>query len=194
MSQDTNVMVDIETLGKGPGCAILSIGAVAFDPLTGAINSERGFYVEVSKASCEAAGLTTRLGTLRWWMEQGDLARALLFRTEGDSAVALEYALRGLNNWLAGVGHRKGLQLWANDPQFDCAILKEAYCRFAGLPVPWNWRNERSCRTVVHAGKILGTENFKRNNPFEGIVHHALHDAEHQAKYVCDYVRAFREL
>ena len=35
-----NVMLDLETMGKGPSAAIVTIGAVFFDPMTGELGAE----------------------------------------------------------------------------------------------------------------------------------------------------------
>ena len=63
-----HVMLDLETLGKLPGCAILSIGAVYFELETGRLGDE--FYLNVDPASCTRAGLTIDGETLGWWMQQ----------------------------------------------------------------------------------------------------------------------------
>ena len=58
-----NVMIDLETLGRRAGCAILSIGAVAFDLKQG-LGEE--MYVVVNRQSCNAAELHEDLSTLDW--------------------------------------------------------------------------------------------------------------------------------
>ena len=35
-----NVMLDLETMGKGPNAAIVTIGGVFFDPMTGELGAE----------------------------------------------------------------------------------------------------------------------------------------------------------
>jgi DNA polymerase III epsilon subunit-like protein len=67
-------MIDIETLGLGPGATILSIGAVRFS--TDGLGEE--FYREISLQSCQAVGLEIDADTLEWWLEQdGDVADIL---------------------------------------------------------------------------------------------------------------------
>lgn len=69
-----HIMLDLETLGTQPGCAILSIGAVAFSPEAGAIASTEPFYVEISLEST-LPRFGVEAGTLRWWLEQGAATR-----------------------------------------------------------------------------------------------------------------------
>src|SRR5688572_29962905 len=75
-----DVMLDLETLGTRPGCAILSIGAVAFDRHTGALGPE--FYMVVNRKSCEAKGLTQDQSTLDWWSRQSAEAKKVLAEAE----------------------------------------------------------------------------------------------------------------
>src|SRR3990172_10155945 len=71
-----DVMVDLETLGRRAGCAILSIGAVAFDAETGKMGPE--FYMVVKMASCEKHGLHTDPETVAWWEKQNPEAQKVL--------------------------------------------------------------------------------------------------------------------
>jgi len=78
MSENVNdrdrVMLDIETLGQSPGCAILSVGAVRFN--------QRGlgaeFYRSVSREDCERLGLAVDEDTVAWWQDQPEAAREVL--------------------------------------------------------------------------------------------------------------------
>jgi hypothetical protein len=86
--------------------------------------------------------------------------------------------------------------VWANDPQFDVAILKsffdEPYWVDHGGWMrthnkwPFSFRAERSYRTLRDLawpdGGLTGVEPQK-------IAHHALHDAIYQAKVVCEGYR-----
>jgi len=73
-SRTDRVMIDIETLGTEPGCAILSIGAVHF---TAAGRGET-LYRNIDRASCEDAGLEIDEETVKWWSEQDEAAQAVL--------------------------------------------------------------------------------------------------------------------
>lgn len=71
-----HVMVDLETMGTLPGCAVASIGAVEFEPRTGKIGAS--FYLAIDLASCGALGLSCEVDTVKWWLGQTAEARAAL--------------------------------------------------------------------------------------------------------------------
>jgi hypothetical protein len=163
-------MVDIETLGLDAGAAILSIGAVRFDS-DGPTGDE--FYREVSLESCQEAGLEVDAQTLEWWLEQDEAARDAL--TGGQE---LADVLELFADWYGDAD-----EVWANSPSFDCALLEAAFTA-AGSEIPWTFKHERDVRTVAALDLV--------NEPdHDGVEHHALDDAAHQARYVA---KALREL
>ena len=175
-SRDWHLMIDIETLGKLPGCPVMSIGATFFKPETGAIGDT--FYRQIGLASEEANGAKICGDTVLWWMQQSEQARNSLCAT----GTAVNDALVELNDFCARKCDPDYLQVWANSPSFDLAILANAYAR-AGLTQFWKFYNERDVRTLVELGRQIDV-NPKRDMPFEGEPHYALDDAIHQAKYV----------
>jgi hypothetical protein len=64
-------------------------------------------------------------------------------------------------------------KIWANSPDFDCAILGEAYTR-CGIEKPWKFWDTRCCRTIYDLAGIR-----KADLP-TGKEHHALHDCYRQ--------------
>lgn len=166
-SDPTRVMVDIETLGKSPGCVILSIGAVKFTPGSPAIESE--YYVEIDRETCENAGLVAEESTLNWW-----LTNFTPDERPFDGDASLDEALAGLTSFSAGAD-----EVWANSPSFDCVILDAAYeaSGLVGQEAPWDFWQERDVRTIT---ALPGA----REIPDGGPDHHALYDAKHQAREV----------
>src|ERR1044072_6808668 len=71
-----DVIVDLETLGQVPGCAIISIGAVFMDLKRRQLGPE--FYVVVNTNSCQLAGLHEDDETKAWGAEQAPAAKAVL--------------------------------------------------------------------------------------------------------------------
>ena len=69
-----HVMVDLETLGTLPGCAIMSVGAVFFD--ASGLGAE--FYMVARQDSCTKAGLTIDAETASWWAQQAPDAQRVL--------------------------------------------------------------------------------------------------------------------
>jgi exodeoxyribonuclease VIII len=169
-----NVMVDLETLGTRPGSAILSIGAVRFD----GSNVLARFYRRIDWASWQAAGMTVDAGTIAWWLGQTDTARAEL--TEGQRE-PIDEVLADFAKWL-GDGEVK---LWGNGAAFDNALLAEAYQMVFGERAPWNFWNDRCYRTMK---SLLPEVKLERL----GTAHHALDDAESQARHLMEIVRALK--
>ena len=156
------VMVDIETLGRERGAAILSIGAVRFD--SAGVYGE--FYRSVNRESCEAAGLTVEEDTLSWWQGQDEAAREVLHGGEKLADVLFEFT-----QWFEDAN-----EIWANSPSFDCEILEAAY-EAVGLVEPWEFYHERDARTIKNLPIAPELEQ-------DGTEHDALDDAAHQARIV----------
>lgn len=163
-----HIMLDLETWGRAPGCAIRSIGAVSFDPVAGTILSK--FYRNVDDASCLAVGLEHDPETVQFWQEQSKAAQEALL----DNAVPLAEALGAFTKWFTGV---RGQQVYGHGASFDPPILEAAYAACL-LDAPWDFWNVRCCRT------ILAMANRRPERTSSDIHHHALHDAEAQARAV----------
>lgn len=168
-----DLMLDLETLGLSPGCAILEIALVRFDA-----EPELVFRRQVSVASCVRAGLRMEPETVEWWMKQSDAAR---LRWSADSAILLGEALGSLRSCVGRLRFNAArgdspLRLWANGAAFDVPILEAAY-RACDLPIPWNYREVRDMRTLMDLAEV-----DKDAIPFEGIEHSAADDAMHQAR------------
>jgi hypothetical protein len=173
----TDVMIDLETLGQRAGCAILSIGAVAFDHKTKQLGAE--CYVVVNRASCREHGLHEDAGTLAWWAKQADAAKAVLQQAE--SGVKLPKALAQLTSFLSQF-ERKGLKVWGNGSDFDNAILTACYAA-VGQPLPWDFWHNRCYRTL----KALRPELKLQR---QGTYHNALDDAKTQAQHAMQLLEA----
>lgn len=169
MSMD-NVMLDIETLGTAPGCAVLSIGAVAFDPEAQTLGSE--FYRVISAEDCRRHGLKEDQDTLKWWSEQSAEARVVL-REAYSTTTTLRDVLLGFNEYLSQFD---APCVWGNGSDFDQPILIAAYAA-VGVKPAWKFRNNRCYRTL-HALLLSDGPLPER----EGTHHNALDDARHQAR------------
>jgi len=171
-------MLDLETLGTRPGCSILSIGAVHFDPYSGKLGPE--FYEVVNRKSCSAKGLEEDPETIAWWDRQSPQARELLKEVE-DCPQGLGGALVKLTGWLQQFGKRE-LYVWGCGADFDQPILAACY-RVTSMPLPWMWWNNRCFRTL----RALG--NLKGEPPRLGVYHNALDDAKTQAMQAINVVQ-----
>ena len=172
-----NVMIDLETMGRRPGCSILSIGAVAFD---GDLGLGPEFDVVVNRESCKSYGLHEDSETLDWWSKQTPKASKILHVATYRGAT-LPNALKQLGDYLTQFDPNK-VRVWGNGSDFDNAILAVAYaeCR---LPLPWQFYNNRCYRTL----KSLKPQ-VKLNRV--GTYHNALDDAKSQALHAIELMRA----
>jgi hypothetical protein len=160
-----NVMLDLETWGTRPGCAIRSIGAVAFD-----FNIAREaavFYHNIDELSCREAGLVFDKSTIDWWNQQSKESIDAL----GVDPKPLLIIVREFKGWWAKLAADK---VWSQGANFD-SVLWEFACRAVGLEAPWRFFNVRDTRTLYDAAG-LDYKAIAR----EGIEHHALDDCRHQ--------------
>jgi hypothetical protein len=160
-------MVDLETLGLDPAAVIVSIGAVIYDESR--IDSK--FYTELSIAHQTKLGRTLNDGTLAFWAEQSDAARAPLTRAQ--HGLELKQALQDLDTFIHSVG--TDTQVWGNGAGFDLAILKHAYAQIGNGAEPWSHRQERCFRTL----RALYPDVEREAEP--AVEHNALDDAYAQA-------------
>ena len=165
-----DIMLDLETLGSSPGCAILSIGAVAFDTTT----IHDSFTVHIDARSCQQARLSIDADTVLWWLRQDEDARRSIIEAPTEP---LGIALARFSVWLAV--QAKPIRLWSKGPSFDAAILAAAY-RAIGLPVPWDFRDERCVRTALELSGVDGN----RFREAGAVRHDAFADAMTQARAV----------
>lgn len=170
-----NIMLDLETLGVLPGCAIRSIGAVTFELNANGKEAanERTFYANISARSCLYARLHIEQGTDEWWNRQSPEALEGLKTDQKPLAqVATEF-----NTWCthASSGILSDIRLWCQGANFD-AVIWEFASRAVALPTPWKFYNVRDTRTLYALADF-----DPRSLPRAGTYHNALDDARHQA-------------
>lgn len=159
-----DLMIDIETCGTKPGCAILSIGAVYFDRQG---NTGGTFYASMGFGALSYG--VADPSTMKWWSEQSEQARSDAFGgIEDPRDVAQRFAKFICHD----------AKPWGNGSVFDITIL-EAWFDAVGVKCPWKFWNIRDVRTAVD---LLGINPklFLR----EGTFHNALDDCLHQIKYL----------
>lgn len=160
-----NVMLDLETLGTRPGCAVIAIGAVKF---TSTSLTER-FYCRLPWVG------RIEPDTVRWWLsdEVPTAARLEILKP------ATETIEEGLLSFRDFVGDRP---VWGNGADFDNAILQNRYGRF-GIPC-WDHRQNRCYRTLRQLYSSVPKQPPK-------IPHHALEDAISQARHAMNIFNKF---
>lgn len=166
-----NVMVDLETLGNNSFAAILSIGAVKFDPFGDPEKDDAydTFHVYVDPASCVMHGLSMDTSTVMWWLEQSDAARK---DQTGAKRVSLPEALAAFSTWFGS----ESMPVWGNGATFDNVILGNAY-KACGMEPPWKFWDDKCYRTVKGLVPDVKLERL-------GTHHNAMHDAMSQARHL----------
>ena len=163
-----DIMLDLESLGTRPDCAILTLGAVKFDPFTpDAFGDSLYFRIDVDEQL--ALGREVQEDTLKWWAKQADDVREEALGEEG--RVSLETMYRDLNRFCVGVEN-----IWCQGPAFDIVILENIY-RQQGWPTPWQFWQIRDSRT------LFGVHGDPREKCKAGL-HNALEDCISQAQGV----------
>ncbi|MED9440019.1 3'-5' exoribonuclease [Escherichia coli] len=171
-----HLMIDLETMGKKSNAPIVVIGAVFFDPQTGEIGPT--FYIVISLVDAMDTGAVPDGSTIEWWLAQSSEARSAILVDQ----VKLVDALIQFREFINEYSNEKFVQVWGNGATFDNTILRTSYERL-NIPCPWRYYNDRDVRTIVELGKTIDFD-ARTVIPFEGVRHHTLDDARHQAKYV----------
>lgn len=183
---DLHIMLDLETLGTGRDAAVISIGAVRFNPVSGEILDR--FYTNVTVASNKTLGRDIDPNTIEWWLRQDKPAQDALL---AEPRVHLSQAAGQLLTWMLSLASdikefRKHARLWSNGPTFDEVIIRDVFAQL-DLSFPVSYRGSRCMRTMIELGRAAGLQKPE----VAGVRHNALDDAIHQAEGVA---RVMREL
>jgi exodeoxyribonuclease VIII len=123
----SHIMIDLETLGRRPGAAIVSIGAVAFDVFHGGtIGAEFSYF---HHHVIPHPDLDVEQETLEWWAKRGGFPA-------GEHAVPLHHALADFVSWAAMIPEIE--TWWAWGATFDFPIIQEA-ADVVGQNLPWEY-------------------------------------------------------
>lgn len=178
-------MFDLETWGTVPGCALRSVGAVAFDRESNVLGDS--FYMNVTLESCLHHGLTQDEETVVWWSQRSVEAQARLLEDQQH----LDHVASEFHRWFVrqcvgpSVVRVQEMRLWCHGATFDDPVWQAAI-RKLGLRAPWHYAGVRDTRTLYDIAE-LNLDDVPR----EGVHHDALDDARHQARCV---QAAFRKL
>lgn len=174
----TDIMIDLETLATSTDAAILTIGAVKFDPFGDDINEPEmtSFYLRVDLDSCDELGLAVSDDTLAWWANQDPLAKDEAFGEE--NRIHIREAFDQLYKFCWGAK-----RVWSNGAAFDVPICEHVF-RKLNKAIPWSFWSVRDVRTAFDLG-------INPNRP-PVTKHHALEDAWNQAVGIQNVYRTLR--
>lgn len=162
------IMLDLETLGFQSNSAILSIGAVSFDPKTGETFDK--FYEHLDVQEQLDKGAVVNESTIKWWFDQSHEARD----EAAQPGMFVENALEEFDEFCESQKeHGQPVLVWGNGARFDLGLLNDIYRRWK-KKTPWGMRDEMCYRTV----KALYPKYF--NLEFKGVRHHPIADCEYQ--------------
>ena len=176
--KDLCIMTDIESMSTSNKAAIITIGAVMFDPRgydteeSMRSNQKRCFYAKASMEDNEREGRHISASTVKWWLQQSKEAQDSLF---AGHIGTLRKMLTEYNLFVDSLGYRPS-RFYANDPDFDMVIIGDAMDQL-GIMRTWKFWETRSCRTIKEIAYPEG------DHPVIGVgtAHDALDDAIRQA-------------
>jgi hypothetical protein len=189
-----DAMIDIETLGTRPGSPVLSIGVVIFDRdivlrddyekisenkwnnLSVHVDTR---YVIIDMEAYDFSINPPSASTLKFWLEQGDAARAELTKA-GCHYIYL--VLDDINRFFTHSGFTADSRVYAAPSNFDIPLMEALYHQHNMQPV-WQHR-QTACARIVY--KIAGV-NPKEYNI--GTMHNAVDDAKNQTAALLDSLR-----
>lgn len=165
--------VDNETYDTLPTAVVLTVGAVFFD----GDHIAHRIYFAPSVEEQIKRGRTISASTLEWWMSQSQEAREPLYQAP---KLTIDEGRQVLRNFGA-----QAQRVWARPGMFDLPMLRSLF----GQDL---WDNEGEQRfgrgyqkEADMQGLVLEVDPQRELAPtFEGIAHHALHDAEHHHKWL----------
>ena len=171
-----DIMLDLESLGTRPDCAILTLGAVKFDPYTPDAFGD-SLYLRIDVDEQLALGREVQQDTIDWWGRQAADVRDEALDPAG--RVSLDTLYKDLNRFCVGAEN-----IWCQGPAFDIVILENIY-RQMGWPTPWQFWQIRDSRT------LFGVHGDPREKGKAGL-HNALEDCVSQAQGVQEIYRSLK--
>jgi exodeoxyribonuclease VIII len=170
-----HIMLDLETMGTKPNAAIVSIGAVFIDFENNTLGDE--FYRRICLESSVQCGGVMDAQTVKWWMQQHELARREIYT----ATATMNKSLEAFMSFISAKVATKNVKIWGDGASFDNVILRSAY-ENCGLIAPWKYWNDRCYRTI----KNIYPDVKERQS---GQVHNALDDAISQANNLLAIVK-----
>lgn len=184
-------VIDEETFALNEDAIIPTIGCVIVNVFTGDVKGE--FYLRLNTQEQRALGRAECENTLAWWEKQKqDLPSAYQELYTPENRTSCEAACLEFNEFLSHHFGNDRIQLMGNGPEFDNIKLAHLMQQL-GVKPAWDHGGNQSLRTAVWMGRMLLGIDPKYTMVFEQdeIKHHALHDARHEARYLCAIFQAF---
>jgi hypothetical protein len=172
-----DLMIDIETMGKGENAVMIQLAAVFFDRETG--ETGREFCRSLAMSTCEDFGFTKNQSTVDWWATQDQsVLNGILEQGE--------HALDVMNSFVDFLGDDiKKLIIWSH-ATFDFPIVQKYLQTITASYMPY--KGARDIRTLVDLSGI-DLDSYDWSNK----THNALDDCKFQIKYCVDAMNALKK-
>lgn len=180
-----DLMVDLETLGKGENPQLLQITAIPFD-LTDETKDFSGMeferFIDIGISDCINGD------TLKWWLNTNrELLTDLVNKGNTAESVAVFDFIEYIQHLQHKIDGDTPVYLWGNGILFDNRILSEK-CKQYDWAYPIYYRNDRDVRTINELAALkLGmssAEDFRKSIENTGVEHNARDDVLYQIKCV----------
>jgi exodeoxyribonuclease VIII len=158
------LMVDLETMATGPNAAILTLGAVHFNPYGNGYGDR--LYFRVSIDDQDALGREVDPATIEWWGKQDPVIMEEAFSDE--DRVPLADAIDQFHKFAWGCS-----TFWSHGATFDLVILENLY-RQVGKPLPWNFWQLRDTRTLFDLGIDPDMPKAEKHNALQDAIRQAV--------------------
>ncbi len=131
-----DLVLDLETLGRRAGCAIIQIGAATFAPSGEGVHEL--LQLHITRGSNDRLHQDPQ--TIAWWAKQSVAARTAAAQEDIDLRDALKLFVEFYEK-------NKIECIWSHGAAFDVPILEAALALYE-IPVPWDFRKVRDTRTL----------------------------------------------
>ena len=182
----TDLMIDIETTGRTPGCAIIQIAAVPFNMNTGKISTNVfKMSINLDHQLKSNKGFTYCANTYKWWMKENPR----LFKELSQCKTTYNQVGSEFQKYFKSLKNNQNIRVWGNSNRFDLGIIEGWYKKAIGYKFEpfWNTWLERDVRTLASLDPQI-----KSNTKFVGTKHNAIDDCKHQIKYCRAIVRKYK--
>ncbi len=171
-------MIDLETMGRSPGCVVTHVAIVTFNPPNP--NPIDIMHLHLSMTEQLKAGLKVDSSTIKWWMGQEDKARNI-FKMDSFQVDDLYQCIKATVD--------ENTFVWSH-ATFDIPIINHLLQTF-GFKSPFNYRKCMDIRTAQELYKIRFNEDAYA--PKEGVAHNAVDDCKSQINLICKIIGDLRK-
>jgi hypothetical protein len=153
-------MIDLETLATGPNAAVLTLGAVKFNPWGQGYSDKIYFRIDLDDQ--DALGREVDPNTLDWWSKQDPAIMEEAFHP--DDRIPLKEAVDRFHKFAWGCD-----QFWSHGATFDLVIMENLYKQLE-KPLPWNFWQLRCTRTIFDLGWDPDMPKNSKHNALEDAI------------------------